>query len=498
MNLRHSDEENRTEASPGAVERPITDQAAPSEATVRVERGTRRFPWQLAGAVALLLAVASPGAIWFMSANDDLAASSQLDQAAAAYRATGLPWTPADVVRSVPASQNAAPGLDEAYKQLKAAQTETDRIGDYLDFNKEHLATATMLGHLFDGPLATASRALRLPDASWGPDWRMGHLMDIPEPTEFDVIGRAFLTRAEIRAKNRDVDGALGDLRDARRIVELAGREPVLYGLTSQNFVAMPWCVTVQRIAEGWTDDLTDLKKLAETIETPSATADLISALRGQALMDVQAGRNPVFDAFLTEDTAVPQIDPSSLVSDGLPSGFSSRANLTRVLQTWTRLWRFVESRPNDPASIASEMKLLSQGLKSQTTSSYRVIKDFFPQTSDSVARYVDFKAWSGAQEKAVDALVHALMFCAETGRFPTSIDQVPGSWIDPYTRTPFKIRPNPYGGGIRVYGPGPTRVDHKGLKPEELNELPGSEGDVVATYPAPDLYLIRIVHGGD
>jgi hypothetical protein len=88
------------------------------------------------------------------------------------------------------------------------------------------------------------------------------------------------------------------------------------------------------------------------------------------------------------------------------------------------------------------------------------------------------------SDERSSRALLRALEIEARTGHYPTSIKQIPGTWIDPFNGKPLHLKLT--GKGIRIYGVGPDLVDHGGVDRRELpKDSDTTKGyDVVALYP--------------
>ena len=171
-----------------------------------------------------------------------------------------------------------------------------------------------------------------------------------------------------------------------------------------------------------------------------------------------------------------PHLAPRVLKRDGYPDSLFSRAFLDGALRTWVQVAPLMRTKDQDP-------EVFGKALDSIVTSES---KDF--HWSDMIAQQLMPIFVEGgkavkkqlAQEIAERALLEALIMHADSGSFPTSIDQIPGHWIDPFNDQPLHLKLMK--GGIRIYSVGPDRKDDGGLTAAELKS--DTAKDVVAAFP--------------
>lgn len=492
MSLRHSDAEENAGPESSSRTGPLKADAQrtgrlaePPETKSRLQKPKastkgHRSPWQwiVGGVLAATLLV--PAGVAFFLYDDDFAASNDLPRATAAYRQTGLPWTPADLSKPVPDSENAAPELKLALEQMQGV--DTDSIAKCL--NSGDLQTAKNLAQLMDPALDTLSYAVKKPFADWKHDWKLGPLLTLPELANEKLLVKAFSLRARIRAKEGNANGAADDLRAARRLAAFAGQDPILIGLLVQIAGEDLALQAAEEAAASFSGDADALQRLREAVEMPVDEPNFGFAMRGEAFNAVTIGRNPVFQSkgVIDGEAGAPSVDPRSLASDGLPSDLRARATMDRLLEVWGEYGEFAKAHPNDPEALAGKMEEIAKSLESKTSTSYQVAKKLFPVFSQAANALLRTQAL----DRATDALLGAMIEHARTGRYPDSIDEIPGKWIDPFTGGPLHIRVMPGNDGFRVYSFGSEKVDHGGMTSTELKDGSNDHSDVVASYPPP------------
>jgi len=87
----------------------------------------------------------------------------------------------------------------------------------------------------------------------------------------------------------------------------------------------------------------------------------------------------------------------------------------------------------------------------------------------------------SQAAFKTTEAMVSALVVRAKTGRMPKTIAEIPGSWIDPFSKK--ALRMVFVGDSTRIYSVGFDRVDSGGRTKLEAGKGSYSD-DIIAAYP--------------
>jgi hypothetical protein len=429
-------------------------------------------------------AILVPAGVALFTYDDDLSASNELPATAAAYRATGLPWTPDEVAPAVPADQNAAPVLRLAVQQTKGADAQIVNVQKLLEAND--LDGARDLAQIFEPALKTASYAIQRPEANWQRDWKLGPLATFPEFAYLKSLSKEFALRAEIRARSGDVQGAAGDIVAIRKLAALTGQDPTLIASlvqVAEESIAMN---AAQRAASFVADDASALKTIRAAVEEPTEAPDFARAMRGEAFGALQVGRNEQFqrpgnfEPNTDGTNSAPPIDASRLLTDGLPPGIHTRAEMDRVIGVWADYGKFAKTHGNDPGELSGELQRLADALERKQSTSYAIAKIIFPVFSQAGDIIVTTKAL----RLSTDALLGAMIQHAATGRYPDSIDGIPGKWTDPFTGSPLHIKATPTDGGFRVYSDGTTRIDHGGTFSWEVRNLSTQSYDIGASFP--------------
>ncbi len=168
------------------------------------------------------------------------------------------------------------------------------------------------------------------------------------------------------------------------------------------------------------------------------------------------------------------------LVRSGLPSGQVERAWATVHMELWTKVAKILASYPQDPDRASKELKAMSDQV-GQDRGVTNLLRDqsCFPvyesRQSEAVVRgsklisarfWRYFRQWKSRPR---------------TGKFPTSLSAIPGTWIDPFTNSPLKYKLTSK--GVRVYSVGPTLVDHGGIAQTEAPK-DSKDYDIVASCP--------------
>jgi hypothetical protein len=302
-------------------------------------------------------------------------------------------------------------------------------------------------------------------------------------------LGTAFLTRAEIEARNGNIKAAADDIRADRKLGSLVGQDPSLIATLVQIAMESREMTAVQRIAARYTDDPSALKALREAIEMPVRPPNFAFAMRGEAFMAVQIGRNAAFQdtRSYADGEQAPKIDYASLLTDGLPTATTTRATMARILQAWTEYGQFAKDHGGDPVALSNKLQSIANSIASKDSRSYDVVKLIFPQFEEAATAVLEAEA----NREVTDAWFGGMIKHAETGRYPSRIDEIPGRWIDPFTGQPLHVKTThgPGGDGFRVYSDGPGKTDHGGIARWEKKGSDGSaissdKVDIVASFP--------------
>jgi hypothetical protein len=478
------------ESEPEKVTNAVSVEAVAQKRDTKQARKVRsikkkgRIKWGILGG-----AVAGALTVGFMAHEslrdyDDFSASSDLPRAVAEYRASGMPFTANELAPRVAGEENAAPYLAVAGHQTQGLSKVLEQVPSLLDSGQ--IGAADQLTRLADPAIRAASLAVTKPRLDYNRDWDEGPLLALPEFANEKFLEKAISYRAQALAAQGNSQAAANDILVGRKIAALVGQEPIVIGgLVSIACDAIATDAAA-RSAPYFKDNVGALRELEGALSTPVANPNFATALRGEAYMQVVLGRNPVFqDPRLFSGNGSqqqPHIDASQLQRGGLPSQIHARALLDRILNYWAKVGEFERAHPNDPIGLSKEIKRLTSDISSHHTSSYRLMDQIWPEFQQTGDHYVK----EAAQLEVTRALIEALIYHADTGRYPQSVAELPGSWIDPFTGKPLKLVPMK--GGIRIYSLGEGQVDHGGLTSSEMkSSVDRDTPNVVASFPSAD-----------
>ncbi len=419
-------------------------------------------------------------------------AASDLPAAVAAYRRTGLPWEAKDLAPQppVPDSQNAAPLIHRCTVALHGKKLDAS-IEQIIDLEKGgKFEQAAKLLHPFKDQIGLANQAVRLGKADFHYDWDLGPARLLPDLKTFKDLAKLLACDALVSAGHGHVEAAIDELRNTRKLADLCGQEPDLIAYLVQIAVSTICARFEQQCASIFVRNPSALRALAKLEEEPQQAPDFARALRGEAYTLIATCRNflqlgglDMLKSGLDEDASPPRpLNPKQLNRGGLPSDTMARGFLDKSLRFWVEADQILTHDKGDARRASQELDRLSAKYSNMHSMSDILMAEMSPvygQAGDAGTRLA-------ANRLVTQALVKAMVIHAETGSFPTSLSQIPGKWIDPYSGAPLLLRPKT--GEFRVYSIGPTGVDDGGIDQRELpkNLDDKSHFDVVAAYPMP------------
>ncbi|MGI8924834.1 MAG: hypothetical protein ACR2HJ_12560 [Fimbriimonadales bacterium] len=416
------------------------------------------------------LCVVSGGYIYYRLRErfDFFDAESELESAVSEYRASGMPWEAKDLMkgRTVAPEDNAADLVRKAIAQfdLKKFNAEKEALLDLLD--RKQLDAVDRRLAAYAPALEALDPALKRASLDFGRDWDYGVHVELPEYAPIKQLVNTLCIRARLRAARREDAAMAHDLSRARRLTEMAGMEPhlvtMLFRIACERIVND----AVRRCAHGALKS--GLERLRQVVERPIMQPQLLYALKGEAYIGIATLRNE-----RSGDRSVR--DPFEIQRSGLPSNWHWRGMMVRHLQVWTRAKREMDRFANDPIALGSALNRIEAELSGRRGASYALAEIMFPHTQAvpaAVALHAD--------RVATAALLQALLVRADTGQLPDLLADIPGEWIDPFSRKPLLLRRK--GDSILIYSVGPDGRDDGGVPRRKGDDLNG--WDVVASHP--------------
>ena len=424
--------------------------------------------WVFLGTLGLVALGTLYGGYRFASEYYDFpAASAELDDAARAYRAEGLPFVARDIAPPhVDADRNAAPAIRAAVAILPPKRVEAG------------LERALRKPGPTDGALvAQYAKGLTLLDAvrdrsraDFVRNWDLGYDLEFPEFQGMKALARAASLRAIGEAKRKDDAAALRDLDLAQRIGRWAGDEPTMIAMLVRIGIESTALDAAARCLAGAKGDRNRIALYARWAQTPAPPLDFRRALRGEAWTGVVATRN--LDRMVKDADGDDHLDPHRLRRDGLPEDQRQRAFMTRLLQVWIEGSRETEGFRKTPREVGRRTDAIEERWYRKRGFSRMMATILFPNLGGAGNAVVALDA----RRSVLRGLAEAMDSEARTGHWPTAV-----AGKDPFTGRPLRVRA---GKEYRVYSVGSDGKDDGGRLRREAPKTSGATFDEVAACP--------------
>jgi hypothetical protein len=449
----------------------------------------------LSVAGVLLLGLCGAGGWMLLRIVDFPSVAGRAEEAEAAARQAGLPWTAEDLrpPEPVPDAQNAATDLAALHEAFVRAQKDPavrTRDRDRASRDPEVLAR-----HVRDYAevLAAAERMAAKPALDMNRRWEIAPVLEFPEYESLRAAARALQARANLRILRGDLQGALADTVRIRRLARLAAQEPeimsLLTGIAMHAIAGGP----EEGLAAAWAAQPVRLASLDAAIRQNGPPSDILPALRGEFHRSLAGLRNAhLFEgmeaaALEGEEPKAP--DPALLRREGWPPGLSRRAIMVRVVEAWTRAWPELVRRAGDPMQQEEVLQTMAQQLGEGMGLSGMAAAIYMPMPE----AYGAPVAKAQARDGALRGLIAALRARAATGGWPASLAEAGFEDADPFGR-PYVLKAS--GGTALVYSLGLDGQDDGGMtllearraRPEEAARYgashPQEPHDIPARFP--------------
>jgi len=416
---------------------------------------------------------------------DDIAkAAGQADSAAKAYRAAGLPWEAKDLrTGSLKESQNAAALLGQAAAAFKKPHFSQDvqEIRKLAQDAKFDMAAQKLVG--LAPCLSLAEKASHRQFLDFGLDWDQGVIVPFEEMASIRMLVRLLCLRAEVECYRKDTKGAVRDLKTAQKLAILGGQSPTVMAMVTDMANQLVILDAIQQSAAALKSDPLGLKLLGAAIGSESEAPSFADALRGEAYIGLATIRNfKNLNEIVNKevlDHAPSKTFKSLLVRTGVPKDINERAVATRHFQAWTQAASAMSRYRNDPEKLQAAMTSIAQEVAGKKEPSYAMVAESFSAYTKAGTAVIELRA----QNVATRALLVAMQIRASKGKWPTRIQDIPGTWIDPFTQKPLKIKIT--ADSFRIYSLGPNRKDDGGIRKQEIKDPAKKENyDDVASYP--------------
>lgn len=426
--------------------------------------------------ILVVSAAASAGLYAFLRHYDYYFAVSELAQAEAAYKASGLPWT-AEGLRPNPpvkAEDNAAPDVFKAIRLLPSGapssmSSAADRMRQ-LRVAKDYQRLLNLINN-HQSAIDQVAEAVKKPHFDSNPDWDLGEDLVFPELASMKWFVRQLAYRAEANAGLSRQKEAIQDLEAAWRLAHLIGQEPFTFFITSSNACqAIVLDSLLRCVATGNFDQaaLDKLSKMLSSLPEP----DLITALRGEIYMGLAVLRNErSIDSFASDssDGALAKID--NWLDDRISNKTKYKAFRTRYLQANAEIGHLLK-HPMEVHELGKSADAIVIRYEEKRGKSHRYVGYGFSLFTSGFLN-------SRTRRTATLAILQCLRIQSQIGKLPDQIDQIPGTWTDPFSGKPLKLVRK--GKDIRIYSIGPDLKDEGGATKAETTF---SNDDIVVIYP--------------
>jgi hypothetical protein len=435
------------------------------------------------------LVIVGVGSLYLFKPNADLEAVAQdLPRVVAESERLGMPLTSQGLMPPSPAeSDNAAQDIQ---KLVALDQTDPDFGRNLRQLSaaiNEKTTPSADVFKPFAQQLAVLEVATQKREVDFHRDWDMAAMLDLPELGEIRSGVRILAARAEFRAKNGDVEGALADVTRMGTLSDFVGQEPAFVDMLVQAGLETIRASTMRRIAIAWRTSAANLARLQTFARGPAYSCDLLRVVHAEAFMAVAMMRNLKemggMDYLMGTSAGdsgnkVRKPDAKRLKRSGLPEGPLERANLCVALKQWNKIADFIRRGPPKPKDL--------KDLLDQSAADLRIDKSRSAQWARSAslngAAFMDFYM-PEAQRQMSLAFITCMLIHAQTGKFPPTL---PGAFADPYSEGVLQYLPTKE--GFKVWSIGPDLVDQHG----ERRLKSGGRADLVTEYPIPPIVTMR------
>jgi hypothetical protein len=276
--------------------------------------------------------------------------------------------------------------------------------------------------------------------------------------------------RAEAKAGLKDAKASVQDLRAGWKLAHFAIESP-------QGPTSLPLIVADSglRCAKLLQKDPNSLQAIADLLaDTPRL--DIPADMRLGLGSFVEQMENVNLDSLEGLDTA--PLGSTGFLQNmdrKIATWFSPetrrRAYMTRILQFMVEMDRVLRAHAKDPLAIQTGWQQLYKQLSTRYAKSWTFKESFFFALAGNLTWWAERPVIIDTQLVLNGAAVNALLYKRKTGRFPTQIADMPGTWTDLYNEQPLKLKPTP--NGLLIYSMGRNRKDENGKGDDVIATLP-------------------------
>lgn len=414
-------------------------------------------------------------------------ASSSLQTEVDRARSYGIPFTAAELVpfRDIPASENAATILLPVGVRLANeadCKKAVNEIRTLVRARALDRAALTNQLSVLTKDIEAIHQAAAKKSYYVDRDYDLGVDTLFPDLAQSKTVINVLCADAELKTAEGNIDAALKDLEDARRLTLLQNDEPLLIPLLVVVAEQAIITRTVERCLTLSDQNATALEGFTKFEEVDYPMPSLWRAMQGEAYCEIATIRNltllggeRMFQPGAGDDNPTRPVDRSRLQRDGLPQDDRERALLSRLQQHWNNA--LAKAAPTKDGGILcnalSEEGRAIDGSSDPLEALDKVLLPVFGGASQVVVQHQ-------AEKAATAALGRVLLFRQSHGKWPATLSEAGVTSQDPFGGAPLHLKTD--GDKVSVYSIGPDLRDEGGV-----SDRGGSPplDDIAAYYPS-------------
>jgi hypothetical protein len=456
----------------------------------------KKWVVRIAIGVGVLLALIAVLGLAFWTASGFGPAAAMAKQQYADWQTNGLPVTKDQVVLTPSLSEedNAVTEMREAIRLLKAVPKNPNEPTNLSDPDNFQNGKLRIYVEARRAAMEMAHRAALKPAIRFERDWDQGAYLAFPEFADFKAIAKCLAMDAEFRARDGDWQGAVRDIRTARRLAAFSAADATLISKLVGIAIDAIILDTAGICASRFADNPAAISALRKALEDTKWDIDRDSAVRGEAYMSVAYYRSTSdrdiiamldgrYEDELEADYFAGYKRPApAIVRDGLPASTLARAVNAEVMAFWNEFYPRLKNPNEDLKRLAADMDARANDYGSSRSLPKHAAAMMLPVYSQA------FKAFDKrrSEERTAIAFLGILQYRNQHHAWPTTLKAAGVDAIDAIDGKPLRYLVS--GKSARVYNLGQNGVDNGGLSRWEAaaKKTPTRDIDNAYVYPWP------------
>lgn len=375
------------------------------------------------------------GAIAVLQVVDFPVVANRADAVVAEYEAAGLPWEQGDLGTHLPDDRNGAADFQEAIRLAGGSLNKHEKVINEL-MQETNWTEISAILRKEKRVLESLRKASVYEGLDFDRDWDLGSNLLFHEYLQVKSGVRILTYRAEIFARNEDLDLALSDLRSAYRLGCMIGQEPILISLLVGISCQKTVLESAVKIAALRPDDAVWIGRVHKELEGWECQVDFMQAMVGETYLGLATIRNVKGEDFIAYQNAISTnnfdsffYDDAHRVRTGLPSRLTNKAFAVRWMEAQMHLHEILGAGGNNKLNGSREFEqyIFDQaGPPKKLSETFNV--NMFP-VFDGAAVASDMAPFLLEATKAV---LRAAEIRAKVGRYPKSLSEIGITLMDP------------------------------------------------------------------